>query len=101
MALAAMPALSLHGPSSRPTADELAHELLTDAEFEALQLGTWLNTTNGKVISEAVEMVLPPFYRQDAELLVEALQLAANLRRGRAGAGREKLPSGHSVSPLS
>ena len=61
-------------PVPRPTADELAHELLTDAEFRALQLGTWLNTTNGKVISEAVEMVLPPFYRQDAELLVEALK---------------------------
>lgn len=67
-------------PAPRPTVDELARELLSDSEYRALQLGTWLNTTNGQIISEAVEMVLPPFYRQDAELLVEALQLAAKLQ---------------------
>ncbi len=80
-------------PSTRPTAEQLAHELLAMSEFRALQLGTWLNTTNGQVITEAVEMVSPPFYRQDIELLVEALQLAAQLQahEGQDKAGKVAL----------
>lgn len=33
----------------RPTAEALAQELLQDAEFRALRLGTWLGTTDGEV----------------------------------------------------
>lgn len=47
------------------------------AEFRALQLGTWLSTPDGRLLVEAVELVTPPFYRADVELLVEALQIAA------------------------
>lgn len=65
----------------RPTAEALAKELLAIAEFRALQLGTWLGTTDGQIITEAVEMVAPPFYRQDIELLVEALKLAAAMQQ--------------------
>jgi hypothetical protein len=72
---------------ARPTVEQLAQELLHDAEFRALRLGTWLGTVDGEVITEAVEMVTPPFYRQDVELLVEALQLAAALQ---ASEGQEK-----------
>jgi hypothetical protein len=73
----------------RPTHQQVAHELLAIPEFRALQLGTWLGTTNGEIITEAVEMVTPPFYREDVELLVEALKLAARFQaqegQGRAG----------------
>jgi hypothetical protein len=51
----------------RTTAEALAKELLGIAEFRALQLGTWLGTTNGEVITEAAEMVAPPFF-DDREL---------------------------------
>lgn len=75
---------------SRPTEEQLAREWLGLAEFRALQLGTWLGTTDGRVIAEAVESVTPPFYRQDLELLVAALQQAAVLQQqeGQQAAGR-------------
>jgi hypothetical protein len=64
----------------RPTHQQVAHELLAIPEFRALQLGTWLGTMNGEIIAEAVELVTPPFYREDVELLVEALKLAAQMQ---------------------
>ena len=68
---------------SRPSADELARQLLEVAEFRALQLGTWLGTSDGQIFAEAIEMVLPPFYCADAELLIDALQIAAREERHR------------------
>src|SRR5665213_1190561 len=58
----------------RPTAEVIGNELLNVAEFRALQLATWSGTTDGEVLIQGVEMMLPPFYRQDIELLVAALQ---------------------------
>lgn len=80
-------------PYQRPTAEQLANELLVIPEFRALQLGTWLNTTQGAVIAEAVELVTPPFYRQDVELLVEGLKLASCLQaqEGQQKAGKVAL----------
>jgi hypothetical protein len=53
-------------------------------------LGTWLRTTDGQAIAAAVESVMPPFYRQDVELLVAALQHAAVIQQqeGQQAAGR-------------
>jgi hypothetical protein len=65
----------------RPTAEQVAGELLGIVEFQALELGSWLGTTDGRVITEAVEMVMPPFFRADVALLVEALKLAASLQQ--------------------
>lgn len=78
---------------ARPTAEQLGSELLEIAEFRALRLGSWLGTTNGQVIAKAVEAVTPPFYRQDVELLVAALQHAAALQQkeGQEAAGRYAL----------
>jgi len=74
----------------RPSAEELAQELLGIAEFRALQLGTWLGTTHGQIIAEAVEMVAPPFYDEDIEMLISGLQHAAKLQQqeGQRAAGR-------------
>ena len=74
----------------RPTVEQAGQELLGIAEFRALQLGTWLGTTDGKVLAETVESVTPPFYREDVDLLVAALQHAAALqqREGQQAAGR-------------
>jgi hypothetical protein len=65
----------------RPSAEELATELLTMAESQSLRLANFLATPQGTVFAEAVEMVAPPFYRQDAELLIEGLKLAASIQR--------------------
>jgi hypothetical protein len=67
----------------RPTANELAEQFLRLAEFQALRLGTWLSTPEGELLIEAVEMISPPFYRTDIELIVEALQIAAKNRQHR------------------
>jgi len=66
---------------------ELAGDLLADTEFRALQLGTWLNQPDGELITAAVEAITPPPYREDIELLTEALKLAAQAQRGE-GVGR-------------
>ena len=75
-------AFAWHPPIDRPTAAELAGQLLATAEFRALSLGTWLGTPDGEFFTAAVEAVSPPFYRQDEELIVEALKLAAKMQSG-------------------
>jgi hypothetical protein len=64
-----------------PTEAELAAELLEMAEFRALQLGSWLGTTEGEVITKAVESVMPPYLQADIALLVAGLRLAAQLQQ--------------------
>jgi hypothetical protein len=77
-------------PTQRPTVEHAARELLGITGFRALQLGRWLGTTDGQIIAQGVESVTPPFYRQDIELLVAALQHAATLQQqeGQQAAGR-------------
>jgi hypothetical protein len=78
---------------ARPAVEQVANELLQLAAFRALRLGTWLGTVDGQIMTEAVEMVAPPFYRQDIELLVEALKLAASMQatEGQDKAGKVAL----------
>ncbi len=73
--------------ADRHTAAEIAAHLFADAEFRSLQLGTWLNTPNGQLITAAVEALTPPPYREDIQLLVEAVTLAAKMQQD---AGRER-----------
>jgi hypothetical protein len=84
-----------YGLPQRPTAEEIGKWLLQDAEFRALELGTWLGTTDGEIVAGAVEGFLPPLYRQDVELLVAALKFAADLQQteGREVAGAWALGS--------
>ncbi len=79
--------------ASRTTPAELAQDLLANAEFRALQLGTWLNRPDAELITAAVEAITPPPYREDIELITEALKLAARAQRGE-GIGRAFLTSG-------
>lgn len=60
-----------------PPLEQFRRELLEDAEFRALKLGSWLGTTDGKLIAEAVSMVIPPAYTPAYELAVKGLTLAA------------------------
>jgi hypothetical protein len=70
-----------------PSAEEFAAELLADAAFRTLQPGTWLSTTDGQLIAEAVSRVIPPSYEPVYTLTVEALRLAAAQQTGR---GRQR-----------
>jgi hypothetical protein len=72
-----------------PSYEDLAQELLDTAGFRALQLGSWLGTTEGQVIEQAVAVVIPPMFRPQYALVVNGLMRAAELQqRGdrRAGA---------------
>jgi hypothetical protein len=72
--------------ASQHTAGEAAQWLLADAEFKALKLGNWLSTPDGQLVMEAVEMVTPAPYAEDARLLAEALQVAAKQQQADARA---------------
>src|SRR5438105_2633519 len=80
------PELGIHANSPRwhprpvsalPSAVELAEELVDSAEFRSLQLGTWLGTTEGQVIEQAVATVIPPMFRPQYALVVAGLKLGA------------------------
>lgn len=73
------------------TAEQIADALLADAEFRALKLGTWLNTPSGELAAGAVTALAPPPYREDIDLLIGALQLAAQKQQAEA---RQKLAVG-------
>lgn len=64
-----------------PTVEDFARDLVADAEFRSLQLGTWLGTTDGEVIETAVGMVIPPFYKPEYDLAVDGLKLASRLQQ--------------------
>jgi hypothetical protein len=83
----------IHQPAmaSAYTATQIAETLLRDAEFRALRLGTWLSTPDGELVAAAVEALMPAPYRDDAALLSEALQLAAQQQQAEA---RQKLARG-------
>lgn len=80
--------------ASQYTARDVAGWLLRDAEFRALKLGTWLSTPDGQLVAAAVEALAPPPYGQDAELLITALQFAAQQQQTEA---RQKILAGVAV----
>lgn len=93
-------------PTWRPvadikTAEEVASELIADADFQLLRLGNWLETADGQLLTAAVEALMPPLYQRDAELLVEALTLAAKSQqkdgRARAVAGTALAAAGLAI----
>lgn len=78
------PTLDQIGAPARPptsSAEECAQALVQDEEFRALQLGTWLNTPNGEVISAAVQAALPPPYNAEVRVITDGLRLAAEMQR--------------------
>jgi hypothetical protein len=64
-------------PHQQPPVKELVEFFLNDAKFQALKLGTFLGTPDGKLFTAAVEAVVPPFYAADVNLIVDALTAAA------------------------
>jgi hypothetical protein len=60
-----------------PLLEHFRRELLEDAEFQALKLGSWLGTTDGQIIADAVSTVISPAYGPAYQLAVKGLTLAA------------------------
>ena len=73
------------------SAGQVADALLADAEFRALKLGTWLNTPSGELVAAAVMALTAAPFKQDIDLLIEGLQLAAQRQQAEA---RPKLAVG-------
>jgi hypothetical protein len=78
-----------------PDAEEIAGELLAESEFQALRLATWLRSPDGELIADAVALALPPAYRSEYELAVEAMQLAAEMQY--EGGASERLAGGFAL----
>ena len=78
------------------TAERLGAELVPLVEFRLLELGAFLGTPNGQLISEGVALVIPPIYKPEYELVVNALTHAARLQQqgDRADAGKVALAVG-------
>jgi|ERR1035437_5010651 hypothetical protein len=62
-------------------AQSLGLALADDAGFQALELGTWLNSPDGALIAEAVGQVMSPAFRPEYQLVVDGLKFAANHQR--------------------
>jgi hypothetical protein len=73
------------------SAGQVADALLADAEFRALRLGTWLNTPSGEGVAAAAMVLMAAPLKQDIDLLIEGLQLAAQRQQAEA---RPKLAVG-------
>ena len=58
----------------------MADEILADSEFRALRLATWLRSPDGEFIAHSVAQAIPPSYRLEFDLAVEAMQLAADMQ---------------------
>lgn len=67
--------------ANQSTVEDFGSSILNMSEFRALQLGTWLGSTDGQMITAAVEIALPPMYRPQIEFLVDGLQYAAKLQQ--------------------
>jgi hypothetical protein len=61
--------------------EDLAGQLLEDAGFRALNLGSWFITPDGQLIAAGVQLLTPPSYDIDVRLLVDALKVAAAKHR--------------------
>lgn len=63
------------------TSQELADRMFEAVGFRALRLGSWLNTPDGELMASAIELLTPPPYSVDVELLLDALKIAATKQR--------------------
>jgi hypothetical protein len=81
----------LPGMANVYDAAKVADALLADQGFRALKLGTWLNTPPPDLLDMAVRALTPALLPADANLVAEALLLAARRQQEEA---RQKLVAG-------
>ena len=67
----------------RSSAEDIANDLAADADFGAIRLAVWLQTPEGALVTQVVHRVLPYPYNYGADVLAEAVQIAAAQRTER------------------
>jgi hypothetical protein len=65
------------------SAEHIAAELAADANFGTIRLAGWLQTPDGALIIQIVQSVLPYPYNYGADVLADAIQIAARQRTER------------------
>jgi hypothetical protein len=85
------------GLTTGKNAEQVAAELLADAEFRALRLGNWLSTPEGEFVAAAVTSLMPQLYAADADVLIKALQLAARQQQADA---RKTIAAGVAIAAV-
>lgn len=66
------------------TPEQLAEQLLASTAFRALRLGTWLRIPKIEFIAAAVRALAPPLYAADVDLLINAVNFAAQVQHREA-----------------
>ena len=61
-------------------AEDIAAELTRDADFTTIRLAGWLRTPDGALTERIVQNILPYPYNYGAEVLADAVQIAAHQR---------------------
>jgi len=74
--------------STRPlwqhrSAEDIAGDLATDVDFGTIRLAGWLQTPDGALIAQVVQRALPYPYNYGADVLANAVQIAAEQRTQR------------------
>lgn len=65
------------------SADDLATELARDADFNLIKWADWLESPDGELIDSIVSGLLPPPYNYGADVLADAVKIAARQRTRR------------------
>jgi hypothetical protein len=65
------------------SAEDIAAELAADADFGTIRLAGWLQSPDGALIIQIVQSVLPYPYNYGADVLADAIQIAARQRTER------------------
>jgi hypothetical protein len=63
--------------------EEIATAWAHDADFSTIKLAAWLRTSDGQLIQRVVEGALPFPYNYGADVLTQAVQIAARQRTTR------------------
>jgi hypothetical protein len=64
-------------------AEDIAAELAADVDFGTIRLAGWLQSPDGALIAQTVQHVLPYPYNYGADLLADAVKIAAAQRTER------------------
>lgn len=65
------------------SSEQLAKDLAADADFAVLRFAGWLRTPDGELIATVVRGALPFPYNRSADVLIDAIKLAAGERTRR------------------
>lgn len=75
--------MSTHPNWRQWSADDIATELARDADFQLIKWADWLQSPDGELIESVVSRLLPPPYNYGADVLAEAVKVAADQRTRR------------------